>query len=695
MTNVKSAGAGSPAPVDGIPPALYPVIRLGDGAPGVDLQARLTACYAAVAPSDATAATGGSATAPLLAVTKADGLTGHIPAAALKALVADEQQLVATLEKHLPAPMGTVKDQYTALTLAAQDRIPAGTPVFVRQTDQLVEQYALTRLVVDLKDGALSQVGGPEQRHPVQRPPVMIHAGSPVVSLLLSVSPFLPPPWGLGLTFGLSLLNLLTDTPPASDPLQSEFQALNAGIQQLLAASTKDPLDNVSRKVDQMMKAKALSTGKLQDLKPPFDASVQNLRVYLDGDHPDGTNTPEGNDPPTFFLGEAFQLLDQAQATIWNNLQGCDDANFDANLGLMIRCLALRMSVQKQSIQLRAVSAKFRQQQGLMDSFDLEVRTWLEQIDGVMTDYWDPKMVPDIGPGDALPAPGTLTSAQIMAILGDNTTPPGTTAWVPLLVAWLEKIRAARLALISGPIRVDPNAGGTYSHNGVNYPGDHTNYLGPWGSNTIGWTWRDPRFGKTYDNDKAHLWPDYYAHHCDQTKTQDFDNCLNERSTYATGIKNGVDGRTKQARDNLAAMGTLIKNLQDLLPPGAPTQVPKVAALTGGGPARVDQTWTAGNVVRYRVMLQNAKGPGPAGSWSDPHVIGTTKGAVVSGLQLEAPAESIQLQRQVRTSTQSWDLAGQALTLTTLAPDPTTKVMPTSYSDTLGPSTEVTGRETP
>ena len=46
---------------------------------GVDVRARLSACYAAVAASDATAATGGSATAPLLAVAKADVLTGHIP----------------------------------------------------------------------------------------------------------------------------------------------------------------------------------------------------------------------------------------------------------------------------------------------------------------------------------------------------------------------------------------------------------------------------------------------------------------------------------------------------------------------------------------------------------------------------------------------------------------------------------------
>ena len=60
--------------------------------------------------------------------------------------------------------MGKLKDEYTGLVLTAQDGVPAGTPVFVRHTDQLVEQYALTRLAVDLKDGALSQVGGPQQR---------------------------------------------------------------------------------------------------------------------------------------------------------------------------------------------------------------------------------------------------------------------------------------------------------------------------------------------------------------------------------------------------------------------------------------------------------------------------------------------------------------------------------------------------
>jgi hypothetical protein len=622
----------------------------------------------------------------LLEVVDLDGLVDTIPAVGIDHLRNEEDLLVETIAKHLASPLGVPALEFAGLVTHDQHGIPAGTPVFVRKTDQVTEQYAFTRLTVSLESGSVAMLTGLQPRS-TRLAPTVIRVGS-FLPVLLSVSPFLPPPWGAGITFALSLLNMLTDNPAESDSSASAFGKLNDQIQEVLATSAQDPLDEVSRNITQLVGLLPKNV-KLADIQT-LDSNVQNLREYLDGLHVDGSIAPGRHDPPTYFQGKAFDLLDAAQTTIWNRLRACDYTNFDAPLALMISSLVLRLTIQKQSIQLRALSAKTYQDQGLMESFNTDVTTWLEQIDSVEQDYWDPSKVPAIRPGDALPAAGTLSADQISSILGDGKSPAGTKAWVPLLVAWLAKTRDDRVNLIDDAVvRASPSPGsefpsGTCERNGKSYRVIDFCWKVEWGAYVGGWTWSDRGLGTDDHNYDLHLQREYLEGCCSHYVEGDFNKAESERSANCTHVLSELDLRMKGALDNLAAMGALIKNLRDLLPPGQPEHVPTVTPLKGGGASGLDQIWSPGNVLRYRVMLQNAKGPGPAGKWSADFVVGSTVGVTVSSLVLESPAESVQIQRQVRTATQSWDQAGEPVPIATLSPDAATKVMSATYDDTHG-----------
>ena len=211
--------------------------------------------------------------------------------------------------------------------------------------------------------------------------------------------------------------------------MQSEFEVAQHRHPEAARGQHEGPTRQVSRNVDQMVRrCRRPQAGDPQDARliGPEPARVHRRRL------PRRRRSRRGATTRRRPSRRCLHLLDQAQTAIWNNLQTATTRTstrsrpHDPVSTWTRRCRSSRSS----SAPCRRVSTSGAD---LMDSFDLDVRLGSSRSARVMTDYWDANIMRPSGLATPCRDPGNY-GRQITAILGDNTTPPGTTAWVPRLV---------------------------------------------------------------------------------------------------------------------------------------------------------------------------------------------------------------------------------------------------------------------
>ena len=196
---------GATVPV-GLPVTLIPTLRLRALVPGIDVAERIRALYAALVPSldpsilDARVAAAASA-APLH-LTKPEVLALAVRPGVAVVLQRARDDLLATLTPLLPAPVGADESTFVTCLTEAQGGFGTGTIVVQRSTSDLVEQFVLTRVRVDLQSGKAS-LDLPRIHAPPAAPPRVLPMADDggtvkilhgVIGVALSVTPFLPPP---------------------------------------------------------------------------------------------------------------------------------------------------------------------------------------------------------------------------------------------------------------------------------------------------------------------------------------------------------------------------------------------------------------------------------------------------------------------------------------------------------------------
>ena len=175
----------------------------------------------------------------------------------------------------------------------------------------------------------------------------MIHAGTGVLGLLCRFRRSFRRRGGRGDVRPLAAEH----ARPIPRQLETRCRAsstLNTDIQKLLQGEHEDRR-TMSRGTS--TRCEGAAKAKLESLKT-IDSSVQTC-ACTSMVTSRRRRSRRGATPPTFFQGLLSDLLDEAQTAIWNNLQNLRRHELRRDLGLMIRCLAFRLSVQKQSIQLR------------------------------------------------------------------------------------------------------------------------------------------------------------------------------------------------------------------------------------------------------------------------------------------------------------------------------------------------------
>jgi len=660
-----------------VPIQLTPVILIGCARPDIDVLDRLRICYASLIPSNdrtINALTSEHANAPLLDLAMPDALKARVAPDVAAALDGPSKTLYRMIGQRLAPPVGNGVVSYVTVLDRAQAGLDAGTVVFVRKSDALTEQYVFPFLRVDLATGSHGAVGlsdlAPtrrarravelaEEASLADTTPGGVKSG---VSLLLAISPFLPPPWGVAATGLLTVFNMLLDR---SD--KSPYETLKQQMEEFQIADDlknlgRAPLTNASTQLDNML---AALTTKVEDLKT-ISGDVATLWAYIDGD---SAQYIDAQHPITYFLGTGLATVNAANAFLWETLKTQDDTNFDATMGVFVSGVTLQLLMYKLSVQLRALAARTHQLDNNASAFDKQTETWTGQLRRIAIDIG---VDPDTGK--------VTTKAPVDMGPDDITQGLASDAWLPRLHAWFAQTRSKRLGLISPAIyrttlyisegRVDGSTGGRWAcevRDGV-------------------WTWKDSRVpGDGFIPDggeKQNCVPDTNDGSCCAANIEHKDEAQKNFDAYVNKIKTDLDTAFKPHLDTVDAWATFISNFHELLPASPPAATLTVAALTGGAAAGSNGAWVKGNVLRYAVATVDTKGPSTKGPWSPDFTVGDTAGAVISGLRAPPGTDSLWLYRQVRRPGVDWLKADDAIILNIISPDSGSKTFPTTYTDT-------------
>jgi hypothetical protein len=603
-----------------LPFQLQPEIHLGDARPAVDIRARYAQLYETLYRPFPLPDTLRQAGPPaLLTLKAANDLAAGMQSSIARDLRGAGEQLLEVFAPHLPPPLGEGSRFEVTCLHTDQAGYPAGTVVVVRTTDQLTEQYVLSHVHVDLEDGTRRLVN-----MPTRRAPTVVRVAEPVrrtMSFFLSVSPFLPAPWGAITTGGLTLANMLMemgdDTPAPHVELRKQLETVvitdDIRQQQGVLTEVSDHFTNMT----------ASLTMKIEEITTT-DGSIDALATYVDT--------------------EGLPKVRTANGQLWSLLQTRNVDDCDSALAMLVRGVSLGLLLETYSVQIEALRASVAKSNGKLQKFNDGANRWTFHVSTIAK---------DVGEKPTDPWTAETMKAQMES-----------TAWIPKIEAWMAKAKSDRLGMISSDTyRIDTSCG--IEH-------------------ILGWTWRDshytgpsdcPRWVGPDGGELANVARDTVSSaDCCGSIVQHKDQADEALAAHRNSVSAAIDAAFASAAGTVDSWTTVIASLHELLPPSTPTKAPTVGAKSGGAATPQPPDWVSGSAVRYAVAAVNAKGPSPNGPWSSELKVGSTAFATLTGFPVSATQDALWLYRQVRRPGEDWgDMA-----LVTILPIP----LPSSYDDT-------------
>jgi hypothetical protein len=419
-----------------------------------------------------------------------------------------------------------------------------------------------------------------------------------VMSVFLSVSPFLPPPWGAVTTGALSVFNVLLEgLDRATGSHVSPYEELRKSIEKFAISNDLRHDHGVLIDVGKGFHSETrLQTTSLDKLTA-WDGALEALKTYIDR--------------------EGLSKLRTAAADIWTILETRTTHDFDTALHLLLSAIDLRLLLESASIKLEALEASVAQKNGQLDRFNEFAGKWMAHVDAVSATV-----------GSHID-PGSWNDEAIESALAD-------VGWIPNIEAWMERAKRRRLALISDTYRYTQTSQGEY--------------MGPsW--TREGWTWKDNDLGADGDAHRNVVWDtrESCCHDEEHKDTAELDLAL-----YRHAVAKKVDSGFADYRQAIGGWVTYIAAFKELIPAVTPQTAPHVEPMKDGPPIGGGRFWVGGARMRYAFMAVDKKGPSQRGPWSNELNVGATKFATVSGFPPMNNIDAIRVMRQVALPGGDW-----------------------------------------
>jgi hypothetical protein len=593
-----------------IPSQLRPVIRLrlppGDGDPYVRLLRR----YAALLPGYTEAelrtdVPASDAAATLLDLSDGEAVLVHLNEEAKASLRARADMLTHFVEPHLPADIGSTRLFVTCLG-AEQQGFAAGTVVMERASELITEQYIFPHVRIDLESGKPALVGlaarpsvAARVIHPLESTGLQpVHTG---LSVLLSVAPFLPPPWGAFATGGLTILNMIFDhADKLGQPHTSPYEELRKQLENFIIGDDLRADQGILLDVGGEFAARSKTLTTPLDQLTSWDDDLVKLQKYIDG--------------------EALSKLRTAGSDIWTILNSRTTHNFGTALNLMISAVDLRLLLESASTQLEALQASVAQKNSQLDRFNSLAKTWMEHVNTIS----------ELIGQHAEPASWTDDSIK---------TAMENTPWIPRIEAWMEKAKRDRMKMISP-------ATYRYLEPYMQMPDPKMRKERRWG-----WTWTDTDVS-TLSQEFPNAVFDTHGSCCSTTEHKtDADQAL---TAHRTEITTQIDTGFAQSQLSVKGWRTYVDSFKELLPYAPPAAKLQVAAKKDGPALPHPPFWVQGARMQYALVAVNTKGPSLRGPWSDELKVTTNAFATLSGFPPMTGIDSLRIMRQVAPPGGAW-----------------------------------------
>ena len=469
-----------------------------------------------------------------------------------------------------------------------------------------------------------------------------------VIGVGMSVTPFLPPPFGPGATGLLAVFNFVLGLKNAPTPPKTPLQELKESLEAYYAEEDLNTqLAILAGQRKHFVNSSLVTQPPPDNTSPPGEAApALNLKPIdqltaedIEGDIAD-LLTDLGSPATTGMLKAVSDANDQ----IWKRLKMCTSDNFDETLGSLISGVTLQLTLENAWIEITAINASFASRHKDMHSYGTSVSKWTGRINGAAN---------DIGKSHI----GAWDEASIEGVDGLQST-----SYIPGIEAWMAQAKAQRLQQISDVHRstwseeqwaFDPNGGHAtqVSHNG--------------------WSWNDAGDPEN-QSDKANMQEDTDGEHFWSDPVEHKDPAVASHDAYVEKISQKVDDGFKSHRDLMQTWLTFLDGFHELLPPDAPPS-PQASPMQGGS-AVPQGAWVEGAEVQYALSAVNKKGPSALSDWSDSFKIGKTAFATLTGLGPAPAADSLTIYRQIRPPGEQWS--------DPIATDTIQSPFPPTYNDT-------------
>jgi hypothetical protein len=591
------------------PPAFRPVIRVVGTKGGIhagDYCARLARAFVPHLDNAGIALrVAGMQGAPVPVAEHAQ-IRASVPAAVVTRLQALADQARATAE----ATFASVPDALVKSILTVVDKegagFPVGTVVWLRYGAQADLQFIFPQLVADVATANF------EQRAPVadaaaSRPKHAETADSAregvsyilmadvtvkgvaesAVEVASSVSWALPPPWNVGITAGLSLLQMLmkaTDQPDGPSPMEQ----LKDSLEDYLKTRDTDKIADNVRLFNENLLLKTEG----------FTFAPDQLTVVgsgAEGEFDDWWKGYTGIDALAKTVNSAISNLERAA-----KLDDGTDSLKVACAGVTAWTTGMKVSMQLKACKLTG-QLNANDASGFADG-TASWRTFLEQIHDRLFD------MPGLDPGT-----------------------PAVQGWSSRIEQWIDKMRTARLAQLH-VVRT------SYSISSLS--GEDVITTEHWG-----WRFYDDADNETDHTTWKHFFEDTYEQidKC-HSKTVEHKDDADSAMKRATTV---IDGQTKDATDALSALRSKVTDIANLQPPKPPKDKLPTVALMTSGTATPNGLWKKGAKVIYQIAFVNDNGPSDPGPPTPTLDIGDFAGATLTDIPQDANADAIQIVRTI------------------------------------------------
>ena len=592
---------------DSLPLTFRPDIRLIRGGPGIDTDAYLTRLATILFPhtgrDDIQDRVDRMRRAPVPTATASEVIAAAGPnvGARLRALGA---RVDATARETFIILPDALLSSSTTIVDPTDHSYPPGTVVWIRHGDEADLQFVLPRLGVDVKTGEVEERDLSRQpdarrvlvRAPAPALPTVASVVSSTLEVATSVSWALPPPFNVGVTAGLTVLQILmraTNKPAGPSPMDQLKTDLETWFQ---LRATDEKLNHIRLfSEDLLLKTDQFTFGPDQ-IAVAGSGAAQEFR--------DRWHSPTGIERLEDDVNDLISGLEQEKT-----VDSASDLLAAACSGITMWTTGQKVRMQLAACQLAAQLAT-GDASGFVDS-TASWRTILDQIQKRLFDLLD--------------ADGAVVVK----------------GWSSRVAAWIDTTRNARLARLHAVERVSRRF--TYSgttSGGFPYYVDETDW---------GWRFVDDADG----NEWAHFVVDTteQVDNCHSKTVEHQTEVTTAYLQHRNDVIARLDSATTDATQILQALHTKVLDIAALQPPSPPKDKLPTVTLHTSGTATPAGLWTKGATVSYQIAFANDHGPSDPGPATVPLEIGDFAFATLTGLPQDPKASAVQIVRTIVPST--------------------------------------------